>query len=66
MFASGQSDFHLKDVLKKLFSSIPFDVYLLIFIMAIFQLNFHHIFFLWQQLLAQEIAFSHDDDWFNA
>lgn len=38
--ASGQSDFHLKDVLKKIFSSIPFDVYLLIFIMAIFQIEF--------------------------
>ncbi len=38
--ASGENHFDIKEVLKKLFSSIPFDVYLLIFIMAIFQIQF--------------------------
>lgn len=37
--ASGESDFKMTDLLKKLFSSIPFDVYVLIFILAIFQLR---------------------------
>ena len=38
--ASGENSFSLQETLKKLFSSIPFDVYLLIFFMAIFQLQF--------------------------
>ena len=38
--ASGENSFSLQETLKKLFSSIPFDVYLLIFLMAIFQLQF--------------------------
>lgn len=37
--ASGESDFKLSDLLKKLFSSIPFDVYVLIFVLAIFKLQ---------------------------
>lgn len=37
--ASGESDFKISDLLKKLFSSIPFDVYVLIFVLAIFQLQ---------------------------
>lgn len=37
--ASGENHFVLKDLLKKLFSSIPFDVYMLIFILAIFKLQ---------------------------
>lgn len=38
--ASGENSFSLLEVFKKLFSSIPFDVYLLIFIMAIFHIQF--------------------------
>lgn len=37
--ASGESNFQFKDLLKKLFSSIPFDVYVLIFVLAIFQIK---------------------------
>ena len=37
--ASGENHFSLKELLKKLFSSIPFDVYVLIFILAIFKLQ---------------------------
>lgn len=37
--ASGQTHFDLKQTLKKLFSSIPFDVYLLVFVLAIFKLS---------------------------
>lgn len=37
--ASGESHFKVSDLLKKLFSSIPFDVYVLIFILAIFKLK---------------------------
>lgn len=37
--ASGESDFKISDLLKKLFSSIPFDVYVLIFVLAIFKLK---------------------------
>ena len=37
--ASGQTHFDLKQTLKKLFSSIPFDVYLLVFILAIFKIS---------------------------
>ncbi len=36
--ASGESDFKIGDLLKKLFSSIPFDVYVIIFILAIFKI----------------------------
>lgn len=37
--ASGENHFDIKELLKKLFSSIPFDVYVLIFILAIFKLQ---------------------------
>ncbi|MEG0365838.1 MAG: transporter [Coprobacillus sp.] len=37
--AMGESDFKISDLFKKLFSSIPFDVYILIFILAIFKLK---------------------------
>lgn len=37
--ASGESDFKISDLLKKLFSSIPFDVYIIIFILAILKLK---------------------------
>ena len=37
--ASGENHFSLKELFKKLFSSIPFDVYVLIFILAIFKLQ---------------------------
>lgn len=37
--ASGENHFSLKELLKKLFSSIPFDVYVLIFLLAIFKLQ---------------------------
>lgn len=37
--ASGDNHFDGKELLKKLFSSIPFDVYVLIFILAIFKLQ---------------------------
>ena len=37
--ASGESSFRIQDLLKKLFSSIPFDVYVLIFILAIFKIK---------------------------
>lgn len=37
--ASGENHFDVKELLKKLFSSIPFDVYVLIFILAIFKLQ---------------------------
>lgn len=37
--ASGESDFKLSDLFKKLFSSIPFDVYIIIFILSIFKLS---------------------------
>lgn len=37
--ASGENHFDVKELLKKLFSSIPFDVYILIFILAIFKLQ---------------------------
>lgn len=37
--ASGESDFKMSDLFKKLFSSIPFDVYILIFILAIFKVS---------------------------
>ena len=38
--ASGENTFSIQEVLKKLFSSIPFDVYLLIFMMAIIRIQF--------------------------
>lgn len=37
--ASGESNFRISDLFKKLFSSIPFDVYVLIFIFAIFKIK---------------------------
>lgn len=37
--ASGESSFKVSDLLKRLFSSIPFDVYILIFVLAIFKLK---------------------------
>lgn len=37
--ASGENHFDIKELLKKLFSSIPFDVYMIIFILAIFKLQ---------------------------
>ncbi|MEG0277427.1 MAG: transporter [Coprobacillus sp.] len=37
--ATGESDFKISEFIKKLFSSIPFDVYILIFILAIFKLK---------------------------
>lgn len=37
--ASGENNFRMEELIKKLFSSIPFDVYVLIFILAIFQLQ---------------------------
>ncbi len=37
--ASGENHFDIQELLKKLFSSIPFDVYVLIFILAIFKLQ---------------------------
>lgn len=37
--ASGENHFDIKELFKKLFSSIPFDVYVLIFILAIFKLQ---------------------------
>ncbi len=37
--ASGENHFYIKDLFKKLFSSIPFDVYIIIFILAIFKLQ---------------------------
>lgn len=37
--ATGESNFKVSELLKKLFSSIPFDVYILIFILAIFKLK---------------------------
>jgi len=37
--ASGENQFKIGDLLKKLFSSIPFDVYILIFILAIFKIT---------------------------
>lgn len=37
--ASGENHFSIKELLKKLFSSIPFDVYVMIFILAIFKLK---------------------------
>lgn len=37
--ASGENHFDIKELFKKLFSSIPFDVYILIFILAIFKLQ---------------------------
>lgn len=37
--ASGESHFSINDLLKKLFSSIPFDVYIFIFVLAIFKIS---------------------------
>lgn len=37
--ASGENHFDIKELFKKLFSSIPFDVYVLIFILAICKLQ---------------------------
>lgn len=37
--ANGEGQFDIKDLLKKLFSSIPFDVYILVFILALFKLS---------------------------
>lgn len=37
--ASGENHFDISELFKKLFSSIPFDVYVLIFILAIFKLQ---------------------------
>lgn len=37
--ASGENHFKISDLLRKLFSSIPFDVYILIFIFAILKIN---------------------------
>ena len=37
--ASGENHFYIKDLFKKLFSSIPFDVYIIIFILSIFKLQ---------------------------
>lgn len=37
--ASGENHFDIRELMKKLFSSIPFDVYVLIFILAIFKLQ---------------------------
>ncbi|MBS5113704.1 MAG: transporter [Coprobacillus cateniformis] len=37
--ASGENHFDVKELFKKLFSSIPFDIYVLIFILAIFKLQ---------------------------
>lgn len=37
--ASGENHFSFKELFKKLFSSIPFDVYVLIFILAILKLQ---------------------------
>jgi len=37
--ASGENHFCVRDMMKKLFSSIPFDVYVLIFVLAIFKLQ---------------------------
>lgn len=37
--ASGENHFDIKEMFRKLFSSIPFDVYVLIFILALFHLE---------------------------
>ena len=37
--ASGENHFDIRELMKKLFSSIPFDVYVMIFILAIFKLQ---------------------------
>lgn len=37
--ASGENHFNIQELLKKLFSSIPFDVYVFIFVLAIFKLQ---------------------------
>lgn len=37
--ASGESHFDIKELFKKLFSSIPFDVYILIFILGLLKLQ---------------------------
>ncbi|MDD8049400.1 MAG: transporter [Thomasclavelia sp.] len=37
--ATGKSDFKLSQVIKKLFSSIPFDVYILIFLLSLFDIS---------------------------
>lgn len=37
--ASGENHFDIKELFRKLFSSIPFDVYVLIFVLAIFKLQ---------------------------
>lgn len=38
--ASGQTHLNLKELVKKLFSSIPFDVYLIVFLFAILKISF--------------------------
>lgn len=37
--ASGNHHFEIKELFKKLFSSIPFDVYLIVFILALLKIN---------------------------
>lgn len=37
--ASGESHFDFKQLLKKLFSSIPFDVYIIVFILALLKIS---------------------------
>lgn len=37
--ASGESHFEFKQLLKKLFSSIPFDVYIIVFILALLKIS---------------------------
>ena len=37
--ARGESSFCIRDLLKKLFSSIPFDVYMLVFVLALLNLK---------------------------
>ncbi len=37
--ASGEKQFELKQLIRKLFSSIPFDVYLIVFILALLKIS---------------------------
>ena len=60
--ASGENHFDIKELFKKLFSSIPFDVYVLIFILAIFKLQIPSPIL----TIASTIgAGSNVNDWFN-
>lgn len=36
---NGEGEFDVKDLFKKLFSSIPFDVYIIVFILALFKIS---------------------------